>query len=643
MYKKPALIKIIHFIIISTFFLVPIFFTKQFIVEFTPEKVFLFYLLAEMVFFLWIITILQNKKYFIPKSPLLLVGAIFLISYTISGILSPSPEIAFWSTTSRMTGLIFLYHLAAFILVLASVVKEKETWRRIFWSSILAAAIVSIMSYLDQSGFGIIALSSQTGSVLGNSSYAGTYLLFNFFLATLLFIQTKNKTERVFTGAIALLILFCPILFNINGIQNLFSNPLGVLGESRAASGSLFLGLFLFTSLIITRSQRLFLRYTFFIISTFIITFGILGIAFVFIENTKPYEIVSQEHPGTRLVLWQSAKEGFVDKPLLGWGPENYFAPFYKYIDQTLFTDEYKGVGVNNDKPHNMYLEIAVTGGLLGLLFYLAIFYFLFSELNRKKVHFFEKAIIGSMIFAYLIQNSLFFDTITSYLMLGLIIGYVASVNQKYYPEIKHIGTEIYLMATLFVLFFWVFVYLPYSQQKIFAKVVKEYPIEKRADEYNEIISLSTSGRFFSIVYLMSEMIHTIPKHFISLKEEERKVVLDEVQGVRKVAEEYIDTSPTHYQMIILFIRLLHIESRLTDNQKERNSLLTSAAKHEKYLDTLSPGNPQNYWAKAQREIFEDKTEDAVRTLNKAIVLYPMLDAVRMYSNGEISKPYFQY
>ena len=647
--KKPILIKVIHLIIIGTFFVIPLFFTKQFIVEFTPEKTLLFYLLTEIIFSLWIISILHNKKYLPPKSPALLAGAVFLIFYTISGILSPSPEIAFWSTTSRMTGLIFLYHLAAFTLVLVSTIKEKETWRRILWSSILAATIVSIMSYLGQSGLNVVAFSKQTGSVLGNSSYAGTYLLFNFLLAILLFIQTKNRTLRIFVGLTALLILFCPTLFNIFEIQHLFSKPFSVLGESRAASGSLFLGLLLFISLVITQSRYIFLRYLFLVISGFIIILGVLGIAIVFIENTKPYEIVSQQHPGTRLVLWQSAKEGFVDKPLLGWGPENYFAPFYKYIDQTLFTDEYRGVGVNNDKPHNMYLEVAVTGGLLGLLFYFSIFYFLLSELRRKKVHFLEKAIISSMVFAYIIQNSLFFDTITSYLMLSLTIGYIASANQKFYPRITHTRPQAYLTFIVFIVSFWFFVYLPYSQQKMFAEIVKD-PIENRANEYNRIISISPSGRFYSLVYLMSEMVHTIPDHFASLKEEERKVVLNEVQSVRKIAEQYIDNSPIHYQMVILFIRLLHIESSLTDNQKERNSLLTSATRHEKYLDALSPENPQNYWAKAQREIFEDKTEDAITTLNEAVTLYPevkstneMLTAVIMYKGGEISKPYFRY
>jgi len=243
---KPPLIKTIHFLLISIVFAVPLFFTKQFVFGFTPEKTFLFYFLIEIAFAIWLYVALKQKEYLPPRHPLLIAGGIFLFIYTIAGVVGVSPEISFWSTMSRMSGLVLLYHVGMFAVVAASTLKDKESWRKIIISTVAAGTVVALISHAQRLKTEFFSLSSMGSSTIGNTSYAGLYLLIILFLNLLLFLESTGKKKLLF-GCTGLIIISSPLFF---------ISPFGILGLARAASISIWVGMLLTGALLITGLKR---------------------------------------------------------------------------------------------------------------------------------------------------------------------------------------------------------------------------------------------------------------------------------------------------------------------------------------------------------------------------------------------------
>lgn len=66
---------------------------------------------------------------------------------------------------------------------------------------------------------------------------------------------------------------------------------------------------------------------------------------------------------GLRLQFWQSAWDGFLQKPLLGWGEENYYALKHAQYVQGMISEQ----AVTFTHAHNQFLDYAVKQGLLGV------------------------------------------------------------------------------------------------------------------------------------------------------------------------------------------------------------------------------------------------------------------------------------
>mgnify|MGYP000353683215 CR=1 FL=1 len=130
----------------------------------------------------------------------------------------------------------------------------------------------------------------------------------------------------------------------------------------------------------------------------------------------------------TRLWSWESGWQGFKEKPILGWGPENFALAHAKYFNPGIFA----GLGSETiwDRAHNIVLELLTTMGVLGFLSYFAIFGLVVWGLVKKiKSDFVFSAIFLTIIFVYLIHNSFIFDTTANYLLFFLVLGYINYCN----------------------------------------------------------------------------------------------------------------------------------------------------------------------------------------------------------------------
>src|SRR3989344_1664780 len=136
-----------------------------------------------------------------------------------------------------------------------------------------------------------------------------------------------------------------------------------------------------------------------------------------------------------RYYFWSIAVEGFKERPILGWGQENYKNVFFKYYHPALYNSE-----IISDKPHNVVLEWLVSGGLLGVLSYLLIYgtvlYYVWLS-KRSTWSLVEKSVLTGFLAGYFINGLFLFDNLTSYIIFFAFLAYVYSQTLPEYQEEK--------------------------------------------------------------------------------------------------------------------------------------------------------------------------------------------------------------
>jgi O-antigen ligase len=125
-----------------------------------------------------------------------------------------------------------------------------------------------------------------------------------------------------------------------------------------------------------------------------------------------------------RLVQWKTALSGFKDRPFLGTGPENYYIVSNKYFNPEIYNYDRSWF----DKPHNFLLEILITTGVLGFVFYVSIIFFSFYAVYLGFKNGFLSLAEGTLLFAgmlsYQIQNLFVFDSVPSSLMFYIYVAF---------------------------------------------------------------------------------------------------------------------------------------------------------------------------------------------------------------------------
>ena len=117
----------------------------------------------------------------------------------------------------------------------------------------------------------------------------------------------------------------------------------------------------------------------------------------------------------------------FKERPLLGFGPENFERALQGHFDSRLFQEEYLGE-IWFDRAHNIFVDTLVTVGLAGVLAYLvlvgAFVWTVYRAHKQGMVGETEAVILYVLPVAHVLQLQTGFDTIGSFVLLGFLGGY---------------------------------------------------------------------------------------------------------------------------------------------------------------------------------------------------------------------------
>ena len=427
MFKKSA-ITIIQWLLYGVVALVPLIFVHRMMNPFIIPKITLFQAFAEIIIFLWIGLALFYKEYRPKLTPVTISFFVLFLLLTVASIFGVDLNLSLWSSEQRAVGIVALWHFFLFFLTLVSLRKEIK-WRNVWFVSIFASGLVSLLTLLSFTGSFLDKLFlnqgwGRPGGTFGNPTFLAGYTVFNVFIS--LWFIIKEKGSKLWIKIITWVSF-------ILGILLIFKT------QTRGDIIGLFAGLLFLSFLLAIRKFKNFDLQKSIVKNVWawiLIVIFLFGGVFFFTRHMSFWEGVpglnrltktslTQGDLDFRFMAWQSGLEAFKEKPVLGYGWENFGIAFGRHYNPNLLGTTFNET--NWDKPHNIFLEYLVAGGVLGLLAYLILFVFLFYELIKSKEDFYFKAIFASLILAYLVQNAVIFDTIGTYLMFFLVSAFIST------------------------------------------------------------------------------------------------------------------------------------------------------------------------------------------------------------------------
>ncbi len=434
--KESKLVAILKYGIYAVA-LIPLIIFSDFLSPFHFGKVVIFRAWMEILAFLYVILILNNRNYLPKINSVFWVVTFFTLAFGLTTLTSVDSYQSFWGTLERMGGWFTFFHFWLFFVVAVSILKKKEDWLTFIKVSVFASLLSTLYGLLQKTDWQFIVGSGGRARIfgtIGNTALFAGYELLNIFLALILIFWPKiSKGEKWFYAFVFLLDLLA-----------LFSTA--VRGSLAAIVIGLALFVFLFSYVgevgsTVKKVRKLFVWG----LGALIVLelFLVFNHNSQFVQNSGYLSRLSDVSLQTRTVntrfwAWRAGLEGWIESPkkiMLGWGPENFNIPFSKHFNPKF----YLGPGSETlfDRGHNMFVEVLVTMGLIGLAAYLGLFWVLFRVLKNifsKSNHQEYKvvaAILTSGLVAYLIHNTFIFDTSANFMVFFLIMGMVYFLKES--------------------------------------------------------------------------------------------------------------------------------------------------------------------------------------------------------------------
>lgn len=571
------------------------------------------------------------RRIFTFKNKLLSALSAFTGAFLISTIFSLDSYRSFWGTFFRFGGFFTWLHLFVFFLMLSTFFKKKESWLKLFnWLLGVNFLICLIFIFQKLSLLGGIkflrftALAqadlSRPGSTLDNPIFLATYLIFGSFISLYLLAADFSFKKRFLYGGLFVLQSLVLILTLSRGTF------LGWL------AGILIYFIYELVNFVRNRRENFSNKAVYFLAAGLII---LIILPFLFssklsLSRLADFSLVSNKN---RLMVWQIAVQSFFEKPIFGWGAENFYVPFNKHFNPEFFVDGYESWF---DRAHNNYLDILTAHGIIGFAAYLAILFVVFYYYLYKNNQISQrgKIIFSSLITAYFVANFFAFDTFTSWLMFLFVLAFLGGFNfesKENYLSARDFNKPIFIgLCFLSAIIIYYYNFLPayaqgwrlkgeilaYSSSEVQGQAIGFYARAfNRNTVFNQEIAISFANSFF-----------------VSLQNNNFQV--SNFDGLNSLIKKISDKYPFDARIYFLRGSILNLEAE----KSKDGEILKEAKNYLLKAKELSSNRQQIYFALAQNSSLFQNYEEAVKYLEDSVNLNPKSPV----SNWNLGLAYFQ-
>lgn len=400
---------------------IPFIISSSMFFPFIAGKGFTFRIIVEIIFGAYIVLAFIEPVYrpsfnWITKAVLAFTSIIF-----IADIFGENPYKSIWSNYERMEGFVLIAHLLLFYIVVSSILNTKDLWNKFLNTNIGASMLMTVYGVFQLAGvFKINQGGARVDGTFGNAAYFAIYLVFNIFLS--LYMLSDSKIEKWKKWVYSGVILAETIMLYFTATRG------AILG---------FIGGLVVTGILVFWNEKE--NKTIKNISKYILgSVAVIVLAFLLIKDTNfvknspvlsRFSTLSYSEFKTqgRYFVWPMAINGIKERPILGWGQENFNFVFNKNYNPQMFGQEEWF-----DRTHNVVLDWMIAGGLLGFLayasIYLALFYYIWRKQSSLKSS--EKSILTGLVVAYIFHNLFVFDNLVSYVLFFTVLAMITNENK---------------------------------------------------------------------------------------------------------------------------------------------------------------------------------------------------------------------
>lgn len=388
----------------------------------------------------------ENRKNLIKELLPIFILLIYLIWTLISAIFAKNKYFAFFGTSYRKDGFI-TYLIYAGFFACAFLLDSKKMQKYLLNIFILVGCFTIIFIEMANNRFlyNIFNFNDIEKAVFSNSNHYGYYLLLVLVTTAILFITEKKKVNKSLYLVSYIFIMYYFIKNNTFGCYIAFAVMIiiyfsySIYIKKDITSSVVCLVIFIIMSFvvqingqsIVAKNVRVLFSDIGKILNIDISKNNISSEGAIDknlnsdeIENNNLDNIDSGwEKAGSgRAELWKYGIQLFLEKPILGYGPEN--------LEQ-----EYARFNIDQDRPHNLIIQLATTSGIVGLLLYCTAIGIIIIR-GIKKIR--EKECVQKLVFfvviAYLISamfgNSMYYTSPYFFIFLGWLMK--DNIRDKY-------------------------------------------------------------------------------------------------------------------------------------------------------------------------------------------------------------------
>ncbi|MBI3305408.1 O-antigen ligase family protein [Candidatus Parcubacteria bacterium] len=620
--SEPGLKKFI-FWLLAAVLLTPLWVNSRFFFPFITTKTLYVRLVIEVALFCYLILIASHPQYRPRRSLIWWAGGAYLGVVVLASIFGVNFSRSFWGNVERGEGIIMLLHLAAYAVIVASVVASEREWFRFMEVSIVVSLLASFLAFAQAAGVPFISTSTtgaRFSSTVGNPSFFAAYLLFNLFFLMYLFWRRTEVGRRI-AYAVAWLVF------------------LGTLFGTATRGALLAFGLTLFGlfGVGVWRSRERWARWGAGVgVILIVSTAGVVWLSrearwvkenpvLERLSSISRTDITTQ----SRLAVWKSSFGAWREHFLLGVGYENYNVPFSKHFPPAIYRDE--GSQIWFDRAHSIFFDIAVTSGLAGLLSYGALFaaagIVLWRRARTAGWDFWSVAIMAALLTAYFLQNLFVFDTLASYLPFMLVLAWLASSDagidssSRATPQWLSLGAVKGAFGVSLAVGLIVFVFRPALANRTLATAVKTGQageVGAATALFEEVLQYGDYQRF-EARQQFAQFAGTVGADTRFDASERREALAAAIRAM----EQSLREAPRDVQNYLQLMELLNTAAAFEPSNYERVIELGAQAMR------LSSSRPQLYYSLAQARIGQGRPAEGAELLEKAVALAPQVGEAR--------------
>lgn len=610
--------------------LMPLVFIPTVIFPFVFSKIIVFQILIGLTFPAYAALAWMEPKYRPPKAPLLFAILAYFAAITLSVVFSVDPMRSWWGNQERMNGLFTLLHFLAWLTMAVGVIKTWDGWRKLLNYEIVLSVFMALVALLQlvKKDLLLFTAGPRVGGLLDNPIYMGAYQIFNLSFLALLFFKTKNASTRWLYAAAAVINLSAFMAAQSRGALVGLAATIAVFvayyaffAENKRARwgviGAAALALMLYGGAYLARD------------TAFVQQNSVLN-------RFTNLSLASE----TRLIAWDIAWKGFVERPLTGWGLDTFHILFnLNYNPKSLEFGYYE---TWFDRAHNTVLDVLSMTGTLGFLTFAAIFVTLFYSVWRAHrkgwIDLPIAAILTALPVGYFLQNLFVFDHPAafsmSYLLFALVIvatrpGFMASTPEQTEGVARPFPLASFaIVQVLFLVAVWQFSVQPFRASAAtiqYNSWLTQNPVLawEAIQKAERIPTPYVDERSFLLARNIAML--AANKTLTQYPEWEQWV-----SYAKQVNEQQITSHPLNTQPIFAYARLLQDVAPLLPTEQQRPTLQHAEALYQRALET-SPNRQQLLFSLAQLYTMVGEKQLAYDTVIKARDLNPNIGEAWWY------------